>query len=144
MTMPDKSQAEIDAGRWLRAAVHFEDTWGGAGETTGTDAVDEPLYLKALIEFQLDEVPASTPAEMFPHLLGHAVSLFYRALESGRAYVKGEHEEDLEVSLERGRRVLDGVLPPPPERREVRDFVEDRLPGEGIEGPPWATKEDTA
>jgi hypothetical protein len=32
MTIPnDLSQAEIDAGKWLRAAVNFEDTCGGAG-----------------------------------------------------------------------------------------------------------------
>jgi hypothetical protein len=142
--MPDKSHAKIDAGKWLRAAVNFVDVFGGEGETSGDPAVDEPLYLKALIEFQLDEVPISTPAEMFPHLLGHAVTLFYRAMESGRSYIEGEHEEEFEVSLDRQRRVLDGVVPPPPERREVRGFVEDRWPGEGIEGPPWTTKEDTA
>ena len=76
------SQAEIDAGKWLHAAVNFSDVLGGEGDTCGDAAVDEPLYLNALIEFQLGEPPASTPTEMFPHLLRSATSLFFNAIEA--------------------------------------------------------------
>jgi hypothetical protein len=134
-----KTQAEIDAGKWLRAAVNFSDVWGGEGDTSGTWAVAEPLYLKALIEFQLGEGPPSTPVEMFPQLLRYAVSLFFEAIDSDPHLEPTSHEAE-----ERGQQVLDRVLPPPPERRQHRWSNEDRWPGEGIEGPPWATTEETA
>lgn len=140
MTRTDtKSQAEIDAGKWLRAAVNFSDVWGGEGDTSDTRAVAEQLYLKALIEFQLGEVPPSTPVEMFPQLLCYAVSLFFRAIEADPFL-----DLTSDLAEERGQQALDEVLPPPPERRQHRWFNEDRWPGEGIEGPPWATKEETA
>ena len=131
------SQAEIDAGKWLRAAVKFSDVLGGEGDTCGDAAVHEPLYLTALIEFQLGEPPASTPTEMFPHLLRLATSLFFNAIDADPSCQNERAEE-------RGQQVLDRVLPPPPVRRQHRWFNEDRWPGEGIEGPPSATKENTA
>lgn len=113
----DSPQAELDARRWLKAAIHFEGPFGGAGDIDSSDPdYDRRIYLEAVLGAQLrGERPVSTPDEMFPYLVKLATWLFYGAVGAGPA----PDEE-----LERETQVIEHVLPGPPERREVTSCLE--------------------
>ena len=87
MSTRTKSQAEVDAGKWIRAAVNFFDVWGGEGDMPCDRAAYEQLFLSEVIDKQLDgHPPASTPDEMFPYLIELAAgALFLNAINADPA-----------------------------------------------------------
>ena len=134
-------QGELDAAKWLKAAVHFEDVFGGAGDVSGSDPndpdFDRRVFIEAVLSAQLrGERPVSTPEEMFPYLIKLTTWLFYSTTNNPRHPGLDPIGDE---AIEHDRQVLERVLPGLTEPRRV-------TAAGGIEpwdvGDPWFELED--